>query len=338
MTTATATTQAAPSPEALAATATSVYASMLRTMLLARFADERLIRLYKQGTIQGGVYCGIGQEAIGAAACAAGSPIDLYAPLIRDMAVHVGRGETPLDVFRQWLARAQSPTQGRDGNIHYGTHRHGVYAMISHLGAMIPVVVGGVMARRRRGEPSVGFAFIGDGGTSTGDFHEATNFAAVFGVPVIILIENNKFAYSTPASSQYRCRNLIDRAPGYGIEGFSVDGNDVLALHALLQGLVDDLRAKPRPILIECDTMRMRGHGEHDDFSYVPGKLLEQYRERDPIALATRRYVAEGLMTADAITALTHECQSAIDHAYRAALQEPAPNPESLLTGVYADA
>jgi TPP-dependent pyruvate/acetoin dehydrogenase alpha subunit len=321
-----------------AVTTASVYSTMLQTMLLARFADERLIRLYKQGTIQGGVYCGIGQEAIGAAACAAGGPADLYAPLIRDMAVHVGRGETPLNVFRQWLARAQSPTQGRDGNIHYGTHSHGVYAMISHLGAMIPVVVGGVMARRRRGDLSVGFAFIGDGGTSTGDFHEATNFAAVFDVPVIILIENNKFAYSTPASNQYRCRNLVDRATGYGIEGFSIDGNDVVALHALLKQLVDDLRTNPRPILIECDTMRMRGHGEHDDFSYVPGKLLEQYRERDPIAVATRRYLAENLMSADAIAALTRDCQAAIDHAYRAALQEPAPNPDSLLTGVYADA
>lgn len=312
--------------------------SLLRTMLLARLADERLIRLYKQGAIQGGVYCGIGQEAIGAATTTASRPEDLFAPLIRNMAVHVGRGETPLSIFRQWLARAQSPTKGRDGNIHYGTLRHGVYPMISHLGAMIPVVVGGIMARRRRGEATVGFAYIGDGGTSTGDFHEGLNFAAVFDVPLIMIVENNKYAYSTPTARQYRCARLVDRAPGYGIEGHSADGNDALALYRLVAALAEDLRTRPRPVMIECDTLRMRGHGEHDDFTYVPAELLETYRARDPIAVATSHLMAEGLATAAAIEALTADCRQAIDQAYQQAMSEPPPNPETLSVGVYADA
>lgn len=312
--------------------------NMLHTMLRARLTDERLSRLYKQGAIKGGVYSSIGQEAIGAATTAAAEPQDLFAPLIRNMAVHIGRGETTLDVFRQWLAREKSPTRGRDGNIHYGTARHGVYAMISHLGAMIPVVVGGVMARRMQGIPTVGFAYIGDGGTSTGDFHEATNFAAVFDVPLIIVIESNKYAYSTPSSGQYRCAKLIDRAPGYGIEGFSVDGNDALELYRLCRRLVDELRATPRTVMIECDTMRMRGHGEHDDFYYVPEELLERYRKRDPIAVASQRFVKEQLLSAAEIQALTKACQAEIDHAYHTAMQEPPPNVDTLLEGVYADA
>ncbi|MCE9613997.1 MAG: thiamine pyrophosphate-dependent dehydrogenase E1 component subunit alpha [Lentisphaerae bacterium] len=314
------------------------YVGMLRTMLRSRFTDERLNRLYKQGHITGGVYSSIGQEAIGAATTAAGQPQDLYAPLIRNMAVHVGRGETVLDVFRQWLGRGGSPTRGRDGNIHYGTFSHGVYAMISHLGAMLPVVVGGVMARRRLGVDAVGFAYIGDGGSSTGDFHEAINFAAVFSVPVIFIIENNKYAYSTPIAGQFRCERLIDRAPGYGLEGFSADGNDALALYRLVHPLAADIRAKPRPIMIECDTMRMRGHGEHDDFTYVPPKLLERYRARDPIAVASNHLKAEGVLTAAEIESLTQACQAEVDLAYRTAMNEPPPNPDTLLDGVYANA
>ena len=317
---------------------TDVHVEMLRTMLRARLADERLIRLFRQGQIIGGVYSSIGQEAIGAASTAAGLPQDLYAPLIRNMAVHIGRGASLLDVFRQWLGRVTGPTRGRDGNLHYGIFANGVYAMISHLGAMIPVVTGGVMAKRHQGSDAIGFAYIGDGGTSTGDFHEGVNFAAVFHVPLIIIVENNKYAYSTPASGQYRCKRLIDKAPGYGIEGFSADGNDLVELHRLLHRLAVDVRANPRPVMIECDTLRMRGHGEHDDFSYVPPELLEQYRQRDPIAGATKRFIADGIMTESAIAALTQACHTEVDVAYHAAMKDPPPDPNTLLEGVYADA
>ncbi|MDA0990323.1 MAG: thiamine pyrophosphate-dependent enzyme, partial [Verrucomicrobia bacterium] len=169
------------------------------------------------------------------------------------------------------------------------------------------------------------------------DFHEAVNFAAVFDVPVIFIIENNKYAYSTPISDQYRCKQLIDRAIGYGIDGHSVDGNDVVALYNLFKSIRDDIRARPRPVMVECDTMRMRGHGEHDDFSYVPKSLLSTYEQHDPITVAKEHYQREGIMTAAAMQALEATCQQAVDEAYRAALTDPPPAPESLAQGVYAD-
>lgn len=309
---------------------------LYRAMALARKIDERLIRLYHHAKIYGGVYTGIGHEAIGAAAAVAGGPDDLYAPLIRDLAVHTGRGETPRNIFRQWLARADGPTRGRDGNVHFGNMSNGVYAMISHLGAMLSVVVGGVMARRRRGIRSIGFAFIGDGGTSTGDFHEAVNFAAVFDAPVVFLIENNHYAYSTPSEFQYRCANLADKAVGYGIEGIRADGNDAFSLYAALCRIAKDIREKPRPVLIECDTMRMRGHGEHDDFSYVPRELLARYAARDPIRLAREQMLAAGLASPQELEALEAELSSMVEAAYLEALRDPPPSPATLLNGVYA--
>lgn len=309
--------------------------ALLRVMLLSRTIEERLIRLYQQGRVYGGVYTGVGQEASGAAAALAGTADDLYAPCIRNMSVHVGRGQSTLNLFRQWLARGSGPTRGRDGNIHHGNLEQGVYAMISHLGAMIPVVTGGVMARRLRGIPSVGFAFIGDGGSSTGDFHEAVNFAAVRSVPLIVIIENNHYAYSTPTEQQFRCRHLADRAIGYGIEGHRADGNDVFALFALFSSLAADLRVHPRTVLVEVDTMRMRGHGEHDDFSYVPRELLEAYRRRDPIELARRHLTASGVLDEAGWEAMRSACVAEVEAACRQALGEPGPDPATLLEGVY---
>ena len=311
---------------------------MLCCMILARKADERLIKLYHQSKIYGGVYLGIGQEAIGAATVAAARPEDLFAPLIRNMSVHVGRGESMLNIFRQWLGRVTGPTRGRDGNVHHGNMSRGVYAMISFLGAMLPVVVGGIMARRKQGIPAVGFAYIGEGGTSTGDFHEAVNFAGVFDVPVIFIVENNHYAYSLPAESQSRCEHFADKAVGYGIEGMTTDGNDAVSLYDLLKPLVDDIRATPRPVIVECETMRMRGHGEHDDFSYVPQELLEEYRNRDPLKLLIEHLQKDEVMTADGVAELGERCQQEVNEAYLAALKDETPRPETLCDGVYADA
>ena len=311
--------------------------ALYRGMALARLIEERLIRLYHQGQIFGGVYTGRGQEAIGAATALAGGPEDLYAPCIRNMTVHIGRGESALNIFRQYLGRATGPTRGRDGNVHYGNLKNGVYTMISHLGAMLSVVTGGVMAKRYRGIEAVGVAYIGDGATSTGDFHEAVNFASVFNTPIIFLIENNKYAYSTPNTVQYRCKQLVDRAPGYGIEGVRADGNDAVSLYLLVRQLMADIRVKPRAILLECDTMRMRGHGEHDDFSYVPRELLEQYEKRDPLTVARGRLTAEGALTAAELDAVERECQEEVDRSYHQALNEPEPDPSTVTEGVYAD-
>ena len=314
----------------------AVWIDLMRCMLRVRRTEERLIRLYHQGKIYGGVYTGYGQEAIGTACAIAGGPDDLFAPCIRDISVHYARGESVLNVFRQWLGRKDSPTKGRDGNVHYGNLKNGVYAMISHLGAMLPVCVGGVIARRYKGIPAIGVAFIGEGGTSTGDFHEAINFSAVREAPVAFIIENNKYAYSTPTSSQYRCRELVDKAQGYGIEGYQVDGNDAVGMYLTLKPLWDDIRKKPRTVLIECDTMRMRGHGEHDDFAYVPKELHAKYAARDPIQVATTRLVGEGLLTESEIKAIDQACLDEVDRAYKQALSEPPPDPATLSDGVYA--
>jgi acetoin:2,6-dichlorophenolindophenol oxidoreductase subunit alpha len=316
----------------------AAWLSVLRAMMLSRLTEERLVRLYHQGKIFGGVYTGIGQEAIGAATALACGDDDLFTPCIRNMSAHIGRGQSVLNIFRQYLGRVTGPTRGRDGNVHYGLMDRGVYAMISHLGAMLPVLVGGVMARRRQGKDTVGVGYIGDGATSTGDFHEAVNFAAVMDAPVIFLVENNKYAYSTPNSTQYRCKSLADRAPGYGIEGFTQDGNDAVELFLFTRDLAADLRRKPRPVLLECDTMRMRGHGEHDDFSYVPRDLLEQYAKRDPIRVAWERLLAEGAATKDELMQIEHACREDVDRSYQQALNEPPPDPSTLMEGVYADA
>ncbi|HIE10590.1 MAG TPA: thiamine pyrophosphate-dependent dehydrogenase E1 component subunit alpha [Kiritimatiellae bacterium] len=309
---------------------------LLRCMLLARRTEERLIRLYHQGRIFGGVYAGIGQEAIGAATTLNSRPEDLFSPLIRDMTVHIGRGETVLNIFRQYLGRATGPTGGRDGNVHYGNLSLGVLTMVSHLGAMLPVIVGAVIARRRRGSESIGFAYFGDGASSTGDFHEALNFASVMDVPVVFVLENNQYAYSTPVSRQYRCRNLADRAVGYGMEGYRVDGNDAVGLYLFVQRLSRKIRHEARPVLLECETMRMRGHGEHDDFSYVPKSLLRKFSRRDPIVRAVKTLVEAGVISEEDFSALDGECRQEVDRAYRRALAEPEPDPATLEEGVYA--
>ena len=317
---------------------TAVWMKILRLMLLARKIDERLIRLYRQGRIRGSVFAGIGQEAIGATTVTACESQDLFAPCIRNLTVHLGRGETAVGIFRQALGRPDGPTGGRDGNVHHGRLENGVYAMISHLGAMMSVVAGGVMARRLRGEASVGVAYVGDGASSTGDFHEALNFAAVFDIPLLVVIENNHYAYSTPTSRQYRCHRLSDRAVGYGIDGVNVDGNNAAEVYVVARDIIRDIRATPRPVLMECDTMRMRGHGEHDGFAYVPRDLIEVYARRDPIQLALRGLRATRVVPEAELTALESGCAAEVDAAYKQVLTEAEPAAETLTDGVYSRA
>lgn len=315
----------------------ALWTQLLRLMILSRRLDEEVIRLTRQGRIHGSSFTGIGQEAIGAAAAVASRPEDLFAPCIRNLSVHLGRGETPLGYLRQVLARAEGPTRGRDGNVHHGRLENGVYAMISHLGAMISVVAGGVMARRRKGLSSVGIAFVGDGATSTGDFHEALNFAAVFDVPLLTIVENNHFAYSTPNEKQFRCRSLVDRAAGYGMAGVAADGNNAAEMYVTVRDLLAEMRARPRPALLVADTMRMRGHGEHDDFAYAPEELLGVYRRRDPIQLAVRAMKAVRQLTEPRLAELEEEIASEIAAASRQALSELEPAAETLAREVYCE-
>ncbi|MDT8391274.1 MAG: thiamine pyrophosphate-dependent dehydrogenase E1 component subunit alpha [Lentisphaeria bacterium] len=322
----------------VAAVDAAVWSRMLELMVLSRKTDERLIKLYHQGAIRGSVFASIGQEAIGAAAVLNSAADDLFAPCIRDLPVHLGRGYSPVDIFRQALGKTAGPTRGRDGNIHYGNPGGGVYAMISHLGAMLSVLAGGVMARRRRREKTIGFAFLGDGATSTGDFHEAMNLIAVRDIPVLVIIENNHYAYSTPTHRQYRCENLVDRALGYGVDGLLIDGNNPGEVYITMKDIVEDIRSRPRPFLLECDTMRMRGHGEHDSFAYAVPRLIQKYTRRDPIRMAVRGMKSAGLITDEVYEALEKRVEAEVREASRQALAEPGPDPATLCDGVYTDA
>ena len=210
--------------------------------------------------------------------------------------------------------------------------------MISHLGSMISVVAGGVMAKRRQGKAAIGVAFVGDGATSTGDFHEALNFAAVFDVPLLVIIENNHYAYSTPTDKQFRCRRLVDRAVGYGIPGYSADGNNPGEMYVTARDIMNDIRANPRPALLEAETMRMRGHGEHDDFKYVPEDLLLVYQRRDPIKLAIRAMMSAKQLTDDQLQTMEAEITSEIDRSARQALSEEEPPADTVTQGVYHEA
>ena len=214
-----------------------------RVMLLARATEDKLASLYRAGMIKGGVFLGKGQEALSTASSIFLQKGDIFGPLIRDQAGRLAFGDTVLDTFRTYLGSAKGPMRGRDGNIHRGRPREGYYAMISHLGALVPVVAGGLYARRLRGETGVvGVTSIGDGGTSTGAFHEGINLAAVEHLPLVVVIANNQYAYSTPNSRQFACADLLDKAAGYGIAGFKCDGTDPVASLETLQLAVQAAR------------------------------------------------------------------------------------------------
>src|ERR1041384_7682243 len=245
-----------------------------RWMLLARTMEEKLVSLYRGGHITGGVYIGKGQEAVSVACGLFLEKNDIFAPLIRDQAGRSAFGEPLIDVARTYLGSRQGPMRGRDGNIHRGCPKAGQLAMISHLGAMISVVVGKLLAKRMKGETGfVGLTTIGEGGMQTGSTHEGMNIAAVERVPLIVVATNNHYAYSTPNDRQFGCADLVDRAKGYGYEGVSVDGTDLAACLEVIETAVKRARAGRPPQLVVAETLRLAGHGEHDDARYVTDEI-----------------------------------------------------------------
>ena len=239
-------------------------------MKLNRMLEERLGNLYRQGKVVGGLYSSRGQEATSVGSAYALEPQDFMGPLIRNLGSMLVRGVQPREVMMQYMAKGGSPTGGKDGNTHFGDLSRGLVAPISMLGALIPVMAGVALAGRMQGRDLVALTYIGDGGTSTGDFHEGLNLAAVLGVPLVVIAEHNGYAYSTPTSRQMRIQDIAARAAAYGIPGEIVDGNDVLAVHAVTKRAVERARAGGGPTLIESKTFRMKGHAEHDDAGYVP--------------------------------------------------------------------
>jgi len=297
-----------------------------RWMLLARTLEEKLVSLYRGGLITGGVYVGRGQEAVSVACGLFLQKGDIFAPLIRDQAGRSAFGEPLIDVTRTYLGSRQGPMRGRDGNIHRGRPRNNQLAMISHLGAMVSVTVGALMAKRFHGEKNfVGLSCIGEGGMQTGSFHEGMNLAAVEQVPLVLVATNNHYAYSTPNDREFACHNLVDRAIGYGFEGYSFDGTDLSACLDVIGGAVKRARAGRPPQLVVASILRLSGHGEHDDASYVTDEIKREPFARDCLKVTEQTIVDLNLVDAETLAEWRKDADAQVDQAISAAQKEAAP-------------
>jgi pyruvate dehydrogenase E1 component alpha subunit/2-oxoisovalerate dehydrogenase E1 component alpha subunit len=308
-------------------------------MKLNRMVEEKLTNLYRQGKVVGGLYRSLGQEGCSVGSAYALERGDIFTPLIRNLGAILVRGGRPRDLFAQYMARAAGPTHGRDLNLHFGwiSEEGSMLSVISMLGDMVSVLTGAVIAERMKGRRTVALTWIGDGGTSTGAFHEGFNFACVQRAPLVVIVENNKWAYSTPTHKQTANQRFVDRARAYGCFGEQVDGNDVRAVYEVTRRAVERARAGAGPTLIEADTMRMRGHAEHDDMKYVPPGMLEEWAARDPIDRYERWLVGSGHARAEELQAVIAALDASLQEDLAAAEASPFPDPMSGLAGVYAD-
>lgn len=304
-----------------------LYARAYRLMLLGRLLDDKLAGLYRAGKITGGCFLGRGQEALSVATGLALWPGDVFAPLIRDAAGRLAFGEPILDSVRTYLGSALGPMRGRDGNVHRGRPRGGLLAMISHLGSMISVVNGVLFARRFKGiHGVVGAASIGEGGTSTGAFHEALNQAAVERLPLVLVVANNQYAYSTPNQRQF-VGDLVRKAAGYGVTGHEVDGTDLRACLRVLADAVQRARRGEGPQLVVAQLLRMCGHGEHDDAAYIDARLKQSPLGRDCLKVAEEQLLGDGIATPGTLEQWRAEAIQAIDESIAKVQREPAPDP-----------
>ncbi len=303
---------------------------------LTRSLEERIGILYRQGKIFGGVYLSTGQEAVSVGAAYALEPGDIIVPSHRDMGAHLLRGIQPREVLAQYLGRIGGPSRGRDGNVHYGDIQRGDVAFISPMADGIPVATGVALALKRQGKGRIAMTWFGEGAASRGDFHEGINLAAVLRVPAVFVCNNNQFAYSTPVTRQTLVPDISNRAAGFGIPGMTVDGNDVLAVYRAACEGVWRARRGEGPTLIECKTMRMRGHSEHDDASYVPREMLEEWRKRDPILLFEVRLREEGVLDEAGQAQVTSRIASELEAAVAWADASPFPEGKDVEQGVYS--
>ena len=306
----------------------ATYIKAYRLMLLARILDDKFASLYRMGKIHGGVFLGRGQEALSAAIGLSLRKGDIFAPLIRDAAGRLAFGEPILDAVRTYLGSALGPMRGRDGNIHRGRPREGLMAMISHLGAMISVVNGALLAHRFKGiTDTVGAACIGEGGTSTGAFHEALNQAAVEKLPLVLIVGNNQYAYSTPTELQFACRSLLDKAAGYGVEGQAVDGTDLSACLEVVADAVGRARAGHGPQMIVAELLRLCGHGEHDDAGYVAAGLKNSPLGRDCLKVAESFLLQQGWADAPTLAIWRNAAVQKVEETVAQVQREPGPDP-----------
>jgi len=305
-------------------------------MRLNRAVEDTMVKLFRQNKIVGGLYSSLGQEAISVGTSYALQKKDWLAPMIRNIGALLVKGVRPRDIFMQHMAKNDSPTKGKDGTSHFGDldDLH-IVSPISMLGDLIPVMAGVAMAGRYLGQKIVAMTWIGDGGSSTGVFHEGLNFAAVQKAPFVLILENNLWAYSTPVRKQVPLENLADRAKAYGIDSYIVDGNDVAVVYSTAKEAVERARAGEGPILIEAKTFRRLGHAQHDSAEYVPKEMRAYWEARDPIALHEKFLMSEKLLDAKGKKEIDDKINTLLAAERDFAENSPMPPAELADTGVY---
>ncbi|MES2621234.1 MAG: dehydrogenase E1 component subunit alpha/beta [Bacteroidota bacterium] len=311
--------------------------SLYKLILKPRVIEERMLKLLRQGRVSKW-FSGIGQEAIAVGVTAALEEDEYVCPLHRNLGVFTTRNCSLQQLFEQFQGKAGGFSQGRERSFHFGTNQHHIVGMISHLGPQLCVGDGIALASKLKKEKKITVAFTGEGGTSEGDFHEACNIAAVWDLPIIILIENNGYGLSTPTSEQYRCKYLAERAIGYGMKGLTIDGNNILEVYHTVKELGEKMRKKPFPVLLECMTFRMRGHEEASGVKYVPKELLEEWEKKDPVMNYENWLMEEGIISPDYPDMLREEFDAEVRAAFDAADKQPevTPSTEKEMEDLYA--
>lgn len=310
---------------------------MYRNMLITRGVEERGHILFRQGKIPGSFYTGRGNEGASVGVARAMESQDWGTPLHRDMGVHIHRGVEPWRIFAQYMARVDGPTKGKDGNVHLADTRLGLIAMVSHLPAMLPVAVGCALAFRIREESDrCAWAWSGDGATARGDFHEGVNMAAVRKLPVVFIVDNNQWAYSTPQNLGFATESVADRAKGFGIPGITVDGCDILAVYEAAMAARARAIAGEGPTLLELVTLRMEGHAVHDDAFYVPKEDFETWSKKDPIEQLRAFMIANAGLSDDEDEEIRAGVKRLLNEQLEKAEASPLPDPKTALEGVWA--
>jgi TPP-dependent pyruvate/acetoin dehydrogenase alpha subunit len=311
-------------------------AGLFRFMVMMRASEERAITLYRQGKVPGSFYDGCGQEAISVGSAYVLGPRDRMCILHRDLGAHFVRGVTPDRYLANFMGRAGGVTGGKEGNMHFGDRRLGAVGMVSMLPDMAQVATGMALAFKMRREPRVAMTYFGEGATANGQCHEALNFAGIHRLPIVFILENNQFAYSTPNELEFAV-DPVKRAEIYAFPGVKVDGNDVEAVFEASRVAVERARSGEGPTLIECETMRMHGHGAHDDMRYVPEGMHEEWAKRDPIERYAERLVSDYGFEPHEIQGIRDEVRAYVEECATKALDSPMPDPEEALEGVFAE-
>lgn len=300
---------------------------LYKSLLLSRMIEEKMIVLLRQGKVKKW-FSGIGQEAIAVGVVNALKKSEYVLPMHRNLAVFTGRKVELNQLFQQWQGKPGGFTSGRDRSFHFGSNEHRIVGMISHLGPQLGVACGIALSHTLRDKGKVTAVFTGEGGTSEGDFHEALNIASVWKLPVLFCIENNGYALSTPVSEQYNCKHLSHRGSGYGMESHRIAGNDVVKVYDKLHQITRSMREDPRPVLVEFETFRLRGHEEASGTAYVPEDLMKKWEDRDPLLVAEETLTASGILTEQKIDKYRSTFQELIDEQWRIAEQAPGPEPD----------